>query len=76
MLDFFRHLSLTEQILADIGFPVLLGLLAFGRRSPRSTPLNEESDDYLNRAERRGYYLIGLGYICMISLTIYCHVSK
>ncbi len=58
MIDFFRHLSLPEQILADLSLPICLGLFTFGKLS---SPLNQESNDYRNRAERKDYTLMGFG---------------
>ena len=73
MINFFRNLSLPKQIPADLSLPNCLGLFTLGKRS---SPINQESNDYRNRAERKDYTLMGFGNIFTISPTICSQLSR
>jgi hypothetical protein len=74
MIDDFRHLSLLYQILADMSFPIVFGVVAFGNTKLRASTWGEQPEDDQRSGKAAGY-IIGLAYVAMFSLTIYVHVT-
>lgn len=74
MIDLFRHLPLIDQLLADMTFPVLLGLLLFRRPRIKPTWTKEDfADD--RRSQKNTLFAVATAYIGMMALTLYCHLS-
>ena len=69
MIDFFRHLSLAEQLLADLSFPLVFAILVTGKTAMQA---DGSVDD--KQWQRNAMYVAVAGYIAMITLTIYCHI--
>jgi hypothetical protein len=69
MIDFFRHRSLAEQLLADLSFPVVVGIFVSAKTSGQRYAVDEK------RWQRHAKYAIATGFVVMITLTIYCHIS-
>ena len=72
MIGFFAHLSLAEQLLADLSFPDFFAVISYGDKRARHMEENSDSDI---RCERKAWITASVGFAAMIALTIYCHVS-